>query len=446
MSAQNYSIKKRLLLWISIPILIASFLIMILAFLFSWHEIEEVYDSQLVHTAKTLLQLTEHEINETPGEHLFLGNENPNLKHNYENKTAFRIWRGDMLVLQSVKAAEFPAIEAPSGFSNQTIDGKPWRFFVFIDAAKNLRIETSERYAIRYELITQLMVSLAIPMGILIPSLLTIVWIGIRKSLKPLVVLSRAVDTRDTDDLSPIDGKDVPVEVTPLVHALNRLFFRISDSFRKEREFTDHAAHELRTPLAAMKTQTQVLMKKADAMPECRNGLENLNATIDRSTHLLEQLLSLARLQNENFPLSEISISECVADSVSDIKEKAKRKNQVLDISVAENVIIRGHNDSLYILIKNLLDNAVKYTPSNGKISVILGKNAKLQVYDTGPGIADIDKQRVFQRFVRADKSGQTGSGLGLSIAQWIANAHGTTLSLKDNKPNGLVVELDFKT
>jgi len=445
MTMQNYSIRKRLLLWISIPILTASLLIMLLAFLFTWHEIEEVYDSQLVHTAKTLLQLTEHELKESPNKQFYLGEENSDEEHNYEKKTAFRIWRGDVLILQSAKAKEFPYVEAPPGFSNQFIDDKPWRFFVYIDADRNLRVETSERYAIRYELITQLMISLAIPMGILIPSLLTIVWVGIRKSLQPLVALSYTVDRRDTDDLSPINSVDVPLEATPLVYALNRLFGRISDSFRREREFTDHAAHELRTPLAAMKTQTQVLMRKTGAVPECRDGLENLNATIDRSTHLLEQLLSLARLQNENLPLSEINLSECVEDAAVETAERAKQKEQSWNISIAENVRIKGHMDSLYILIRNILDNAVKYTPQGGTVTIALSKEGTLQVADSGPGIADDDKERVFNRFVRVDKSGQTGSGLGLSIAHWIADAHGAKILLKDNQPHGLIVEMDFR-
>ncbi len=418
---------------------------MLLAYFFSWHEIEEVYDSQLVHTAKTLLQFTEQEIAQSPEVPIYLGEENPTLQHSYENKTAFRIWRGDDLVLQSVKAKEFPLIETPPGFSDQLIDGKPWRFFVFIDAAKNLRIETSERYAIRYELITQLMVSLAIPMGILIPSLLAIVWIGVRKSLKPLVALSGAVDTRDMDDLTPIKNADVPLEAMPLGQALNRLFHRISESFRREREFTDHSDHELRTPLAAMKTQTQVLMKKAGGMPECREGLENLNSTIDRSTHLLEQLLSLARLQNEKFPLSETNLSECVEDAVAGIMGKAKEKDQTLSVSIAENIVIKGHADSLYILLRNLIDNAIKYTPEKGVITLALHNDGKLEITDTGSGISDANKHRVFNRFVRADRSGQTGSGLGLSIAQWIADAHGAVITLRDNKPHGLIVGLDFK-
>lgn len=446
MIKQHYSIRKRLLLWISTPILIASLLILLLGFLFSWHEIEEVYDSQLVHTAKTLLQFTEHEIRESQTDNIFLGEEDSHLHHSYEKKTAFRIWRGDTLILQSAKAREFPLIEAPPGFSDQSIDGKPWRFFVYIDGTRNLRIETSERYAIRYELITQLIVSLAIPMGILIPSLLVIVWIGVRKSLKPLIALSRTVDTRDTDDLSPIGSDGVPLEVMPLAQALNRLFTRIGDSFRKEREFTDHAAHELRTPLAAMKTQTQVLMKKAGTMPECREGLENLNATIDRSTHLLEQLLSLARLQNENFPLADMNLSECLEDAAAEIAGRAKEKGQTLNLFIEENIHIKGHSDSLYILMRNLIDNAVKYTPQGGKIDVVLTKSAQLKICDNGPGIVNSNKTRAFNRFVRFDKSGQTGSGLGLSIAQWIADAHGADLSLKDNVPHGLIVELDFKS
>jgi signal transduction histidine kinase len=195
-----------------------------------------------------------------------------------------------------------------------------------------------------------------------------------------------------------------------------------------------------------MKTQTQVLMKKAVAVPGCQDGLDNLNSTIDRTTHLLEQLLSLARLQNEKFPLSRINLSECVEEAVSAIQDKIKEKAQSLSISLAPNILITGHADSLYILIRNLLDNAVKYTPAEGSIMVQLGSDAVLTISDTGPGISDEDKKRVFNRFVRVDKSGQTGSGLGLSIVQWIAEAQDIILSLKDNTPRGLSVELKFKS
>lgn len=442
MTSQNYSLKKRLLQWISFPILIAAALIFVSAYLFSWHEIEEVYDAQLVHSAKTLLQLTEHEIAEQ--QNINIGTENPNLQHRYENKTAFRIWKNDEIVLQSSRAKDFVGVEAPPGFSEQTIEGKPWRFFVFIDAENDIRIETAERYAIRYELIGQLMTSLAIPMAILIPVLLLIVWVGVRKSITPLIALSTEVDSRKIDDLTPIKNSDIPREVTPLIEAMNRLFVRIGDSFKREREFTDNAAHELRTPLAAMKTQTQVLLRKASSMPECKDGLDNLNATIDRTTHLVEQLLSLARLQNDMPPMEKIDLSDLLEEAIIQTRDMAEHKQQTISSDIIPNVKIEGHSDSLYMLLHNILDNAVKYTPDGGKISVILKPDKTVSISDNGSGISDTDKKRVFNRFVRVDKTGQTGSGLGLSIAQWIADTHKATLTLKDNEPNGLTVEISF--
>lgn len=443
MTSQNYSLKRRLLQWISFPILIAAALIFLIAYLFSWHEIEEVYDAQLVHSAKTLLQLTEHEIDEQ--QNIDIGTESPNLQHRYENKTAFRIWKNDKIVLQSSRAKDFAGVEAPPGFSVQIIEEKPWRFFVFIDAEKNIKVETAERYAIRYELIGQLMTSLAIPMAILVPFLLLIVWIGVRQSITPLIALSNEVDSRKIDDLTPIKNNDIPREVTPLVDAMNRLFIRIGDSFRREREFTDHAAHELRTPLAAMKTQTQVLLKKASGMPDCKDGLDNLNATIDRTTHLVEQLLSLARLQNDTPPMKAIDLSDLLEDTVSQVRSLAEHKQQVIRVNIEPNVEIKGHADSLYMLIHNILDNAVKYSPEGSNINVTLGKDKTLSISDSGPGISEADKKRVFNRFVRMDKTGQTGSGLGLSIAQWVADMHAVTLVLKDNSPTGLTVEIYFQ-
>lgn len=445
MNDKHQSLRRQLLLWISIPVLIAGILTAILAFIFSWHEIEEVYDAQLVHSAKVLLQLTEHEVLENGKGDIQLGVENPNLQHRYEKKMAFRIWHDEKLVTESANASVFGNFEAEPGFSDQHIQGKPWRFFVFVDPQKKLRVETSERYAIRYELIGQLMISLIIPILFFIPIILAIVWIGVRKNLKPVVRLSHAVDRRHSDDLVPIIAADIPQEILPLVQALNRLFARISDSFRREREFTDYAAHELQTPLAAMKTQTQVLMKKASQMPECREGLNNLHDTIDRAAHLVEQLLLLARVQNENRNLEVMDISECLRDVIDYSSRLAQSQNKTIMMNIPDNIRIKGNPDSLSILIRNILDNALKYTPYGGSIDITLSPDAVLTIKDTGPGLSDEDKTRVFGRFVRADKTGQTGSGLGLSIAQSIADAHGAIIQMSDNQPQGLVVTMAFE-
>lgn len=437
------SLRRQLLVWITAPVLIAGFLIAMMAFAFSWHEIEEVYDAQLVHSAKVLLQLAEHEVNDNGSKAINLGTENPNLRHRYEKKMAFRLWYNDLLVTQSTNAENFGSFEAPPGFSDQKINGKPWRFFVFIDESNNLRVETSERYAIRYELIGQLMMSLIVPALLFIPTIMLAVWLGVRRSLRPLLSLSQSVDHRHATDLTPIDGISVPAEVTPLVYALNRLLARLAESFNREREFTDHAAHELRTPLAAMKTQTQVLLKKAANIPECRDGLNNLHATIIRATHLVEQLLSMARLQHENLPLTTTDMAECVREAVDIVDAAAREKNIAVTLSIPETMPMHGHSDSLIMMIRNIVDNAVKYTPRGGHVAINLTPGT-LIISDNGPGLSDIDKARVFERFIRADKSGQPGSGLGLSIAKWIADIHKGTITLSDNTPHGLIVTVQW--
>lgn len=437
----RYSLKRRLLGWISLSVLTVSALIFMMAYLFSRHEIGEVYDAQLVHSARTLLQLTGNETADPDTASIDLPQK---LEHKYENKTAFRVWRGERLIRQSRSAERFN-IDAPPGFSDQKIDGHFWRFFVFIDSEDNLRIETAERYSIRYESIGQLMTSLAIPMGILIPSLLLIVWITVHKSLKPIINVSAEVDTRRIDDLTPIADQAVPAEIKPLIQALNRLFVRISDSFRREREFTDHAAHELRTPLAALKTQTQVLMKKTAGIESCRDGFHNLALTIDRAAHLVDQLLLLARIQNEPVARAQkLDLSVCVEDAVSEIRPLAAAKNQSIQTDIHAGVMLSGCENALYILVRNILDNAVKYTPEGGEVKITLTPDGVLSVSDTGPGIADADKKRVFERFTRIDQTGQTGSGLGLSIAKWIAQTYDVNITLSDNAPSGLVVTLQF--
>ena len=442
-NSNHYSLRHHLIAWISIPIVIATLLALASSYYFSRYEIEEVYDAQLVHSAKVLLQLTEHEIMED--EDFDLGLENPDLQHRYERNLGFRVWVGDELITQSLNTKNFESFEAGPGFSNHIINGHEWRFFVFLDPANKIKIEVSERYDIRYELIIQLMVSLIVPALLFLPVILLIIWVGVRKVLKPVIKISADVDRRGSDDLSPIVKEHLPEEIAPLVRALNSLFNRLEDSFRREREFTDHAAHELRTPLAAMKTQTQVLIKKAKNIPECSEGLENLQASINRATHLVEQLLSLARLQHEDLPQNKTDLSKLLNECLNDIHLRTKNKNITLKTDIKDQCLIKAHPDSVSILLGNLLDNAVKYTPEGGALSVTLSKDGLLAIADTGPGLSDKDKEKVFERFVRADQSGQSGSGLGLSIAQWVAEAHNIKITLVDNKPRGLIVKIQWR-
>lgn len=442
--ANHYSLRSRLLVWIIVPIIISMLLVLAFSYYFARHEIEEVYDAQLVHSAKVLLQLTEHEILEDEGFHL--GIENPDLQHKYERNLGFRVWVGDELITKSPNTNGFDKFEARPGFSNHVVNAYDWRFFVFLDPVNKIKIEVSERYDIRYELIIELMVSLIVPILMFLPVILLIIWISVREVLKPVIKISADVDKRGSDDLSPIAKESMPQEIAPLLAALNRLFKRLEESFKREREFTDHAAHELRTPLAAMKTQTQVLMKKAKDMPECSDGLDNLQSSINRATHLVEQLLSLARFQHEELSHEKTDFSNLLDKCLADVSNRAAQKNINISVDIAQKCFVMAHADSISILLGNLLDNAIKYTPEGGMVSISLSKGGVFEVADTGPGLSDDDKTRVFERFVRVDKSGQSGSGLGLSIAQSIANAHNITINLLDNKPKGLRVHIEWKT
>jgi len=408
----------------------------------TWHESEEVYDARLVHFGKVLLQLTQHELQE---DKIFnLGLENTNPRHKYETNIGFRIWVDNKLITQSPNTLIFKNFEAPPHFSDHQFGKDKWRFFVFLDAENKIKIEVSELYDIRFELIKQLMLALSLPNVIFIPIIFLIVWIATKKSLEPIVKISADVDSRNSDDLAPIVKRTVADEIAPLVYAIDRLFGRLGESFRREREFTDHAAHELSTPLAAMKTQTQVLLKRSSTMPDSKDGLENLLRSIDRTAHMVSQLLSLARLQKENFPLEKSNLSECLYDCIDDIKLKAQQKDLEVKADITDDIFIVAHELSVSILLKNLLENAVKYTPQNGQIVVNLSTDGLLEIADTGAGLADNDKNKAFERFSRFDKSGQTGSGLGLSIAKWIASAHNVEIELKDNLPQGLKVQIQW--
>ncbi len=446
MAAKTYSLRGRLILLISIPILIAGVAIGGIAFYSSWHEIEEVYDAQLVHSAKVLHQFI-RQFEDHSGPRVDLIPETQDWGYKYEKNIAFRIWRNQELITRTRNDKEFDAVIALPGLSDQVIDGEKWRFFVYIDPESNVTVETSERYAIRYELIEHLVLGLLLPAGLFVPVVLLLVWYGTSKSLRPLRQLSADVDQRHAEDTRSIETDGIPDEAQPLISALNRLLERLGDSIRREREFTDNAAHELRTPLAAMKTQAQVLQMKLESSPEYSDGLKNLLLSIDRATHMVEQLLAFARLQKQDSPIEEVDLSQLVQEVIRDMAPAATKKNHQLVLDCTDNIAINGNREALAIVIRNLVDNAIKYTPHNGEIRVCLnesGRSVVLTVSDNGPGVPDAVKQRVFERFFRGDNGQIVGSGLGLSIVKWVADQYAASLELSNAQPSGLRCTLRF--
>lgn len=439
---RTYSIRNQLLAWISAALLLTVFVALPSGLFFATDEISEVYDVRLVNSARAIAQVINLGGMSKDASTFILDKMERKSIAEYEEKLGFRIWLGKRLIAQSSSTFSFFGYRAPAGFSDRREGQWKWRLYVLDIPQRHISIEISERSDIRDELTMKLMTALTVPWIFVMPAIFLMTWFGVRKSLKPVIDISADVDSRASNELSPIDRTGVPIEVSPLIRALNRLFRRMEDSLRQDREFTDHAAHELRTPLAAMKTQTQVLLRKSWQTPDCRAGLENLHFTIDRSAHLVDQLLALAQIQYETCPFATVNLSHCIYASINEVDSVAAWKNIAISMSITDDVHVIGHQVTIMVLLKNLLDNAVKYTPRNGQVSISLTAQGVFVVADTGPGLSDQDKKRVFGRFVRADRTGETGSGLGLAMVQQIASMHGVEVMLFDGHPQGLVVEV----
>jgi signal transduction histidine kinase len=447
MAAKTYSLRRRIIGLVSILVFISGLSIGALALYTSWHEIEEVYDAQLIHAAKVLRQLTIHELREHEEQGIDLIPETDDLGYKYEQNIAFRIWRDGIPITRSENAVAFGDLQAPPGLSNHRIGDERWRFFVLVDSSTDITVETSERYEIRYELIGYLLLGLLLPASLFIPAVLLAVWYGTSLGLRPLAEVSRDVDSRDSEDLRSIELARTPREIDPLIAALNRLLKRLGETIERERDFTDNAAHELRTPLAAIKTQTQALKQRLKHLPECRESLSNLLSSSDRAAHLVDKLLAFSRLQKEPPKRREVELSELLREVVGELAPGALARDQHVILHADQPMSVHGDRHAIGIMTRNLLENAIKYTPRGGNIEVSLDSEqgrASISVSDDGPGIADGEKERVLRRFYRINDGETTGSGLGLAIAKWISEQHSASLTLGDAEPHGLRCTVTF--
>ncbi len=444
------SLRLKLITLFGISVFLGSLVTLGISALSAYHEVNEVYDAELSHATKLLYQLTVRPIEHDQLAEIELGDEPRDMSHHYEKNIVFSIWNNAHLVTRSVGADMIGNFIAPEGFSYQTIGGIDWRFYVYRTPTSHIVIQAAEKLDIRAELISDLLASLLFPAFMFIPGSLILIWFGTTKSLSPLVRVSHDVDRRNVADLSPVDSHTLPTEIVPLIRAMNRLFVRVEEGLQQERDFTDNAAHELRTPLAAMKMQVQVLLRQNTISRTDTEGLQNLLASINRGTLLVEQLLAFSRLQNNPDMLADTSpcdIGPVIRDVVDGLTPLMEDKKQTWDMSLAESVFLCVNPQAMAILVRNLVENAIKFTPEHGHIRIHLTHNTAqvcLDVTDTGDGIAEAHKTKVFDRFYRVVKASTEGSGLGLSMVKWIADHYGATLTLKDNDPHGLSVVVCF--
>ena len=363
----------------------------------------------------------------------------------------FQIWnRHGKLILHSSKAPKIPLSSGKSGLSTLWLNRRSWRVNTVYDARTHLTIMVAERSNYRQQLENQLTQDSIFIMLVTYPFLGFLIWVIVGRGLDTLKKVAREVRHRAPSNLRPVDLVSVPSEVEPLVTELNSLFIRLKEAFGREKRFTADAAHELRTPLAALSTQTQVALR-ADTTEARNQALLKVLAGVNRSTHVVQQLLTLSRMVPEatiNEP-TQVNLTREAADVAALLAPEAIAKNIDLELITPDSpTTLLGNATALNILMRNLVDNAIRYTHENGTVTIDIQQNkhqVALHVIDNGPGIAEALRDRVFERFFRVIGNQTTGSGLGLGIVQQIARLHHAEINLKTpEKGSGLEVEIIF--
>jgi two-component system OmpR family sensor kinase len=364
------------------------------------------------------------------------------------NELMVQVWTPDgVQVFRTVSSARLPQ-HAVLGFSNVHENNTTYRVFSIQTPTQTLQV--AQDMAVRRNMAGTMALRTVGPIAVMMPILMLVVWWVVSGSLQPVARVRAQVAARQADDLSPVSEAGLPDEVLPLVQELNLLFGRVKTAFEAQQHFVADAAHELRTPLAALKLQA-LSLERADSGEAREVAVGRLTAGIERATRLVEQLLVLARQEASaasGARSAPVDLAEIARRAVADMAGAAQGKGVDLGLQHAEPAPVTGQADALTIMMRNLVDNAIKYTPAGGTIDVEVragGQGPLLCVQDSGPGIPAEERERVFDRFYRIAGSEANGSGLGLAIIKAIAERHGAQLSLgQSERLGGLKVEIRF--
>ena len=444
MTTAWFSLRRRLLGLLLGGVAAAWLVTMVFSYIDAHHEVDELFDAQLAQAAQTLLALASHD----EGEYIEdLGD----VAHKYQRRLRFQIWRADgKLLMRSNNAPETPLTVA-NGFSEASGDGEHWRYFSQWNEERNLQVQVSENHHIRDDLIGHIAWRLLLPALFGLPLIGFWVWLATRHGLSSLDGIARQIASRAPQQLQPVIPATAPEEIRTMLEALNGLFQRVDTALETERRFTADAAHELRTPLAALQTQLQVALRARDDKERDRS-LGQLQSGLSRASHLIDQMLQLARLDPESgLPDPQAVDLAQLAESVcADLGPQILTRNIDFELHADQLCSVLGQAEWLRVLIRNLVDNAIRYTPENGRVRVTIRQNAgsvEIYVSDSGPGIPADQREAVLRRFHRLNQDEQPGSGLGLAIVARIAELHGARLELAEAKPPpGLSVRVFWPT
>jgi two-component system OmpR family sensor kinase len=329
----------------------------------------------------------------------------------------------------------------PPGFHVTEWNQQMWRTYTVVRSSRTAQVAVAlqDRDSSFYAFIPWVLV----PIGVLVLLLGLLIHEAVKRALRPLDALSKQIGSRKLSELHALEASRLPTEVAPLAQALNKLLAQLDQLLGSQRQFLADAAHELNTPLAAIKLQAQLTRKAQDSERDA--ALNELDTGIERAIHLASQLLQLARLEPDaRAPeRSEVRMSELVRQAVITLSPLAEARGTDLGLLRCETVTLMGDPHALRVLLDNLIDNALRYSPADARVDVDLtvqDGQAQLRVSDNGPGIAKEQHARALERFVRLQSGETTGSGLGLAIVHHIVQAHGGTLAFDATPGGGLTV------
>ena len=436
------SIRKRLILYIGSGLLLAWFAANAVSLAMALHELNESADSQMSDLAQSLPYIEPEKAVLLPKVKKSLGKGHTGFAEDKQN--GISVWNADGRLLLSDKRGKEIPFRKISGFTDI---GKPWqekslRVIYYHDGKTGQTVAVAQPWRNRLEILWNIVwAHLAASLLVLLLMVL-LLHLAVKRSIYPLKELASELSERRADNLAPV-SRAVPQETQTLVDALNRLFARVQTSIEREQRFTSDAAHELRSPLAALKVQTEVLALSDTA--EQPYHLQQIQQSLNRAEHLINQLLTLARLDPEQglkntAPINWESLSSQVLQNtnLSAREKRIRLKREFL----AEPPLLQGDDALLQLMLRNLLDNAVRYSPENSEVGLYFHAD-RIEVRDQGTGIAPEHLSRIKERFYRPAGQNAQGSGLGLSIAEHIAKLHGLTLKLENRDGGGLSAWLE---
>lgn len=415
----------------------------------TYAQVERVLDARLAQSARMVASLVADR-NITPraaaqqaaGEPGAFGK-----MHDYSRQISCQIWQFDGHLLANSEAAPKDRLSATDGYSTTTVDGETWRVFTVSDPTQGIRVMVGDRLTVRQRLVRDLTEGLLLPAVFILPLLAGLIWFALNRGLAPLERMAGDLARQRAHDLTPLTEGPTPREILPMRQALNGLIRRVAAAREAERQFTAFAAHELKTPLAGLKTQAQIAALAEDEATR-RDALKRLVQGVDRTDHMVKQLLALARLEMEERAVPRrLALAPLFAEIAETLGPLARARNVAI-VTQAGGMTVTVDQQLLTLALRNLMENAINASPPGGQVELCaqaVGGSARLEIFDRGPGIPAAERAKVRERFFRGAGTATPGSGLGLPIVEAAVNRLGGRFGLSPREGGGEIAWIELQ-